>query len=181
MQKTIHASDKVVKKIEGLFHIIPFEKLRKTNLVEFDAIPFFSDYNGLDVVNHEPGAKSPGQVGGEGNHWYMHPFQEDNLITLAGNRYVELYSKQHWRVEKFEISNKCIKWNGEIVLDGPGILGWPCGVFHRNYSPNGSTSMNLAIRNEGFDVDTEFNIYNVDIESGEYSVARIWKLDQQFN
>ncbi len=181
MLKTIANSDKVVKKVEGLFHIIPFTKLRKTQSVEFDAIPFFSDYNWIDVVKHEPGARSPGKVEWEGNHWYMHPFQEDNLITLHGNRFVELYSKEHGKIEKFEISDNCIKWNWEVVLDGPWILGWPCGVFHRNYSPNWSVSMNLAIRNEGFDVDTEFNIYNVDTNTWEYSVARVWKLDQDFS
>ncbi|MDD2871889.1 MAG: hypothetical protein PHS49_07915 [Candidatus Gracilibacteria bacterium] len=168
----------ITKKIDGLFYIIPLKNLRHTNRVDFKAIPFFEDFNGIDIVNHEPGAMSPGQVEGQGSHWYMHPYQEDNLLTFQGNRFVELYTKEHGKVEKFEISNERILWNGELVYEGQAILGWPVNVFHRNYSPNGSISINLAYRTPGFDIDTEFNIYNLDTETGEYSVARIGKLDQ---
>ena len=73
----------------------------------------------------------------------MHPAQEDNLITLDGYRIVELYTPGHGKIETFEISANYIKWNGKIVLDGPGILGWPTGVYHRNNSLIPSASLNL--------------------------------------
>ena len=111
----------------------------------------------------------------------MHNWQEDNLLTISWNRFVELYTKEHWKIEKFEISKDFIKWNDEVVLDGHWILGWPPKVFHRNYSPEGSISINLAVRNEKFDIDTEFNIYDLDTNTGEYKVERIWKLDQNLN
>jgi hypothetical protein len=28
-------------------------------------------------------------------------------------------------IEKFEVSHAQIKWNGEVILDRAGILGWP--------------------------------------------------------
>lgn len=168
----------ITKKIDGLFYIIPLKNLRHTNRVDFKAIPFFEDFNGIDIVNHEPGAMSPWQVEWQWSHWYMHPYQEDNLLTFQWNRFVELYTKEHWKVEKFEISNERILWNWELVYEWQAILWWPVNVFHRNYSPNGSISINLAYRTPWFDIDTEFNIYNLDTETWEYSVARIGKLDQ---
>jgi hypothetical protein len=38
--------------------------------------------------------------------------------------------------------------------------------------------MNFAVRNNKFDLDTEFNIYDLDVHTWEFEVARIWKLDQ---
>jgi len=64
------------------------------------------------------------------------------------------------------------------VCDWPWILGWPTGVYHRNSSTKTSSSLNLWIRFEGFDVDTEFNIYDIDIEAGKVHMIREWSLDQ---
>jgi hypothetical protein len=152
--------------------------LRHTENVDFKMIPLFENFNGIDLVKHEPWAMSPGKVDWFWNHWYMHPYQEDNLLTFTWNRFVELYTKEHWKIEKFEISNENVKWNGEVVYVWQAILWWHEHVFHRNYSPNWSISMNFAYRKPGFDIDTEFNIYNLDTDTWEYSVARIWKLDQ---
>ncbi|MDD3145149.1 MAG: hypothetical protein PHV23_03465 [Candidatus Gracilibacteria bacterium] len=182
MSRNIHEkNEEIVKKIQGLFHIIPLKKLRNTDKVDFDVMSLYQEFNGIDIVTHEPGAKSPGSAGGKENLWYMHTGQEDNLITLSGNRYVELYTKNHGKIERFEISHNRIKWNGEIVLEGPGILGWPTGVFHRNYSPEGSVSMNFAVRDDKFNLDTEFNIYDLDVETGKFKVQRLGKLDQIIN
>jgi hypothetical protein len=38
--------------------------------------------------------------------------------------------------------------------------------------------MNFAVRNDTFDIDTEFNIYDVDTTTGAYEVVRLGKLDQ---
>ena len=108
----------------------------------------------------------------------MHNGQEDNLVTFSGTRFVELYNKEHWVIEKFEVSHAQIKLNGEVILDRAGILGWPTWVFHRPYSPEWSVSMNFAVRNDTFDIDTEFNIYDVDTTTGAYEVVRLGKLDQ---
>lgn len=171
----------IVKKIEWLFHIIPLKKLRNTKNVDFSSIPMYKELNWIDVVRHLPWAQSPWSAWWKDNLWYMHMWQEDNLITLSWYRFVELYTKEHWKIEKFEISHDYIKWNWEIVLDWPWILWWPTWVFHRNYSPEGSISMNLAIRNNVFNLDTEFNIYDLNLENWEYIVQRLWKLDQPNN
>jgi len=179
MEKFIHNRSKdIVKKEEGLFHIIPLKRLRHTNKVDFDVMSFFEEFNWIDIVTHQEWARSPWSVWNKENLWYMHKAQEDNLITLSGNRYVELYDMKNKKVERFEISHELIKHNWEIIHEGPAILGWPVWVFHRNYSPKGSVSMNFAVRTEGFNLDTEFNIYDLKIESWEYEVTRIWKEDQ---
>jgi hypothetical protein len=108
----------------------------------------------------------------------MHPWQEDNLITLCGNRTVELYNPKTKKIEEFEISHEYIKLNWELIYEGPAILWWNEGIFHRNHSPEGSVSQNFAVRDEKFNIDTEFNIYKLDINTWKYEVARIWKLDQ---
>ena len=179
MDKNIHEkNDKIVKKVEGLYHIIPMKQLRHTENVDFEVMSFFEEFNWVDIVKHESWARSPGSVNWEWDYWYMHPAQEDNLITLHGNRYVELYTKEHWKVERFEISYDRVKLNWEIIHEWPAILGWPTGVYHRNYSPEGSISMNFAVRSEKFDLDTEFNIYDVNTEFWEVRTVRLWKLDQ---
>lgn len=168
----------IIKQIKWLFYIIPLKSLRHTENVDFKSVPLFEDFNWIDIVKHEQWAVSPWKVEWQWNHWYMHPFQEDNLLTLSWNRFVEVYTKEHWKIEKFEISNERITWNWEVVLEWQWILWWPEHVFHRNYSPNWSTSMNFAYRKTGFNIDTEFNIYDLNTDTWEYSVARIWKLDQ---
>ena len=179
MQKTIHnKSDQISKKVEWLYHIIPLKQLRHTDSVDFEVMSFFEEFNGVDIVKHWEWAKSPWSINDKWDYWYMHPAQEDNLITLSWNRYVELYNKEHWKIERFEISHERIKLNWEILHEWPAILGWPVWGFHRNYSPEGSVSMNFAVRWSEFNLDTEFNIYDLDIETWDYKVARVWKLDQ---
>lgn len=182
MSRNIHEkNEEIVKKIQWLFHIIPLKKLRNTDKVDFDVMSLYQEFNWIDIVTHEPGAKSPWSAWWKENLWYMHTGQEDNLITLSWNRYVELYTKNHWKIERFEISHNRIKWNWEIVLEWPWILWWPTWVFHRNYSPEGSVSMNFAVRDDKFNLDTEFNIYDLDVETWKFKVQRLWKLDQIIN
>jgi len=179
MTKTMHdRDDLIVRKVEWLFHVIPLNKLRETNKVTFELVPSFNNIDAVDIVTHQPWARSPWSVWDKDNLWYMHNGQEDNLVTFSGTRFVELYNKEHWVIEKFEVSHAQIKWNGEVILDRAGILGWPTWVFHRPYSPEWSVSMNFAVRNDTFDIDTEFNIYDVDTTTGAYEVVRLGKLDQ---
>jgi hypothetical protein len=111
----------------------------------------------------------------------MHPHQDDNLIVLQGVRYVEIYTKAHGRIESFSITPERIEQNNRILFDGPGLLVWPRGVFHRIKSgENGSASINLATHYEGIDMRTNFNIYSLDIKTGEFRVIREGHLDQSF-
>jgi hypothetical protein len=108
----------------------------------------------------------------------MHPWQEDNLITLCGNRIVEIYNPNTKQIEQFDISHERIKHNWKIIHEWPAILWWNINIFHRNHSPEWSVSQNFAVRDNNFNIDTEFSIYKLDLESWEYEVARIGKLDQ---
>lgn len=165
---------------EWLFHIIPFSLLRHTENVDFHSIPYLDQINSMDRVIHWKNAVSPWRVWDVSEGWYMHPSQEDNLITTAWTRIVELYHPEFsdWKIEKFELSENYIKHNWKIVCDGPWILGWPTWVYHRNNSPEGSASLNLWIRFEWFDVDTEFNIYDINEKSWEIKMIRKWSKDQ---
>jgi len=166
----------IFKEVKGLYKIIPLTPFRKTPGVIFDIVPHeaFPRIDGIDRVIHQGGAISPGAVGEVEFPWYMHPHQEDYFLVLQGTRFTDIYTPEHGVVESFEISPQMIKQNNEVVFDGPAMLVWTCSVFHRIRSSekNGSISMNFAARYEGFDIKTNFNIYDVDIEKGTYQVIR---------
>ena len=179
MSEFVHnRNDDIIKKQEWLFHIIPIKRLRSTNKVDFDVMELYEEFNWIEIVTHKPWARSPWSVWEKDELWYMHRWQEDNLITLSWNRYVELYDMENKKIEHFEISHDCIRHNWAMIYEGPAVLWWPANVFHRNHSPKGSVSMNFSVRTEKFDLDTEFNIYSLDTLTWEFEVARIWKLDQ---
>jgi hypothetical protein len=72
-----------------------------------------------------------------------------------------------------------LEHNGNILYDGPALLVWPRGVFHRIKSgDHGSASINLATHYEGIDMRTNFNIYDLDTGTGEFRVLREGHLDQ---
>jgi hypothetical protein len=59
-----------------------------------------------------------------------------------------------------------------VLFDGPAMLVWPRYVFHRITSgPEGSASLNFAVHYEGLDMRTNFNIYDLDLETGEHRVS----------
>ncbi|GAB1455171.1 hypothetical protein MASR2M48_04780 [Spirochaetota bacterium] len=59
------------------------------------------------------------------------------------------------------------------------MLVWPTGVFHRiTTGEEGSASLNFAIRNPGFNVKTNFNVYDLDMERGKTTLLRAGYLDQ---
>ncbi|AZR81806.1 MULTISPECIES: hypothetical protein [Piscirickettsiaceae] len=165
--------------IEHLCFIIPLKPLRNTPNVQFFSVEGVTDgLAGVDLVIHEPGGKSPLIAGDDTWYWYMHTDQEDKLVVHQGKRLVELYSEKHGQVERFEVTADAVYHNGEKIHDGAAILGWEPYVFHRVHSPEGSLSTNYAKRLQGFDIDTNFNIYQLDTESGAYDVARLGALDQ---
>jgi hypothetical protein len=59
------------------------------------------------------------------------------------------------------------------------MLVWPTKVFHRITSGDqGSVSLNFAIRYPGFDIDTNFSIYDLDTTTGKCKLLRLGKVDQ---
>jgi hypothetical protein len=167
--------------IEGLCFIIPLALLRKTPSVEFYHIDgVMKNLGAIDKVVHQKGAYSPNIKGHtrKDKPWYMHLGQEDNLVVHEGKRIVELYSKKHQKVEKFEVTSHTIKHKGKVIFKGPAVFGWPKFVFHRIQSPQGSISTNYAKHFKAFDIKTNFNIYELNTKTGEYKVLREGHVDQ---
>ena len=178
----MYDNKEVFEEVKGLYKIIPLKPFRETPGVSFHVVPkdIFTRVDGIDRVVHTGGAISPGPVGDVERPWYMHPFQEDYLLVLQGIRYTDVYTVDHGIIERFEVSADKIVKNGKVLYDGPAMLVWPCSVFHRIRSDDkiGSISLNFAVRHDGFDIDTNFSIYSVDVEKGKYKVIRKGSLDQ---
>jgi hypothetical protein len=162
----------------GLCFVRPLPPLRTTPSVEFNAVPMIEGLSAIDRVKHFPGAFSPSVAGSEDRPWYMHPDQEDNLLVCHGLRIVELYSAEHGKMERFEVTPNELRHEGKVVYSGLHIFGWPVDVFHRVHSPEGSVSLNFARHFVNFDIKTNFNIYDLDVETGAYQVRRAGHLDQ---
>lgn len=175
---------KIVSEKEGLYRIIALNVFRKTPGVTFDLFPLeaIPHIDSIDRVLHDHNAQSPGAVGDVAQPWYMHTAQEDNLIVLHGRRDVDIYTPSHGRIEHFTVTPDQVFHNGELVFEGGAVLVWPTGVFHRILSgQEGSASINLAVHHEGFDIKTNFSIYNLNTETGEYRVIRPGHEDQVQN
>ena len=172
----------LVEEVPNLYKVIPLRLFRRTPGVYFDILPkeALPRVDGFDRVIHERGAVSPGQVGNVERPWYMHPHQDDNLMVLHGVRTVDLYTKRHGKVESFVVTPHRIEKNSKVVFEGAAMLVWPRAVFHRIVSSNelGSASLNFAVRYEGWDVRTNFSIYDLNPENGEFRVIREGHLDQ---
>lgn len=174
--------DSIVKEVSGFYKVIRLKELRRTEGVVFDVMEpsIVPKIDAIDRVLHQNGAVSPGAVGDVSRPWYMHPHQEDNLFVLHGKRNVELYIPGHGRVERFVITPDYIDHNGERILEGGGLIAWDVNVFHRIQSgEEGSASVNLATHHEGFDIRTNFNIYDLNTETGEYRLIREGFKDQK--
>lgn len=172
---------KIIKSIENLFSIVSLPPLRKTPGVTFDLIPkeIFKKASSIDRVIHHASAVSPGAIGDVTYPWYMHPDQADNLVVLYGTRHVDLYTSAHGKIETFIVTPGSILQNGKCVTKEPAMLIWPQNVFHRVRSDKeGSSSMNFAVHFKNFDIKTNFNIYDVNTETGEFKTIRDGHLDQ---
>lgn len=174
--------DLVFDEVSGLYRIIRLRVLRRTPGVCFDVVPrgALPRIDAIDRVLHDRGAVSPGPVGDVERPWYMHPHQDDNLIVLHGIRYVDIYTTAHGKVESFTVTPHEIRRGDEVVFDGPAMLVWPRGVFHRVLSceKQGSASLNFAVHYDGFDIRTNFSVYELRPETGQYRVIREGHLDQ---
>ncbi|MBM3956807.1 MAG: hypothetical protein FJ313_02000 [Gemmatimonadetes bacterium] len=177
----MEATGDVIREVPGLYQVIRFVPLRRTKSVAFDWLPLreIGRIDAIDRVMHGPGAFSPGSVGEVERPWYMHPHQDDHLLVLHGTRHVEIYTAAHGRIERFIAEPDRIEMNGELLYDGPAVLVWPRGVFHRIISgESGSASVNLATHHEGFDIRTNFNVYDLDPATGRFECIREGHLDQ---
>ena len=171
----------VIKEVKGLYHIVEMKLFRKTPGVVFDLYPLdnIPHIDAIDRVLHVGGASSPGAVGDIPVTWYMHQHQADNLIVLHGQRTVHLYTKEHGKVEEFVVQPQRIYHNGELIVEGGAVLCWPTHVFHRITSgDHGSASINLAIHYDGFDIKNNFDIYDLNTDTGDYRVVRKGYEDQ---
>ncbi|RJQ45951.1 MAG: hypothetical protein C4538_07485 [Nitrospiraceae bacterium] len=172
---------RIIEEVPGLYKLIPLNIFRRTPGVLFDNVPTkaFPNIGAIDRVVHVSRASSPGPVGDVKRPWYMHPHQEDNLIVLHGTRHVELYTRKHGKIENFEVSSEIIKKGGKVIYEGAAMLCWPTAVFHRVSSlEEGSVAINFAVHNKGIDIRTNFNIYDVNMETGAFRVIREGYLDQ---
>lgn len=172
---------RVIEEVKNLYSIIELTPFRKTEGVVFDLFPLdaLSNVGSIDRVIHNHNAVSPGPVGDVQRPWYMHPNQADNLIVLHGKREVDIYTKDHGKIEHFTVFPDKIYKNGELIYQGGAVLVWPCYVFHRIESGDeGSASINFAMHTDGFDIRTNFNIYDVNTDTGEYKLLREGFKDQ---
>lgn len=173
--------DYIIAEVPGLYRVIKLKEFRKTEGVNFDVMlrSMVPKVDAVDRVLHQKSAVSPGPVGDVERPWYMHTCQDDNLIVLQGTRYVEVYNQAHGKVEKFVVEPNKIMHNGELLFEGGAVLVWPAGVFHRIISgEEGSASVNLATHYDNFDIKTNFNIYDLNTETGEYKCIREGFKDQ---
>ena len=165
-----------------LYHLIPLQELRRTPGIVFDYVKLagIGEVAAIHRVLHVRGAVAPGPVGYVPRPWYMHTHQVDNLVVLHGTRYVELYSVEHGCVEHFTVQPNLILRGSEVLVEGGAILGWPVGIFHRIIScdKEGSASLNLAIHTPGFDPRRNFDIYDLEVASGQFRVIRAGHLGQ---
>ena len=165
----------------GLYRVIALVPFRKTEGVTFDLVPMetLPVISAIDRVIHQRAARSPGAVAGVERPWYMHTQQEDNLLVLHGRRTVELYSREHGRVETFTVEPGRVTRGERVVCDRPAMLSWPRRVFHRITSGDmGSISLNFAVRDPDCDMKTNFNIYDLDTVNGTFALVREGYLDQ---
>lgn len=174
---------RIVANVQGLYSVVPLNLFRKTKGVVFDNVPmkaFPAGISAIDRVVHESNGQSPGPVGDISRPWYMHPHQDDNLIIPCGTRHVELYTRAHARIERFTVTKDRIFYGEEVLFDGPAMLCWPRLVFHRVWSgPEGSVAINFAVHHEGIDIRTNFNIYDLDLDTGKFRVIREGYKDQE--
>jgi hypothetical protein len=170
-----------MEEVPGLYRIIPLQQFRRTPGVAFDILPgrLVPKVDAIDRVLHQGGALSPGPVGEVARPWYRHGHQDDNLLVLAGVRHVDIYTEAHGRVESFEVYPDRIERRGERWYEGPAMLVWPRGVFHRIRSGDqGSASVNLATHYEGWSVRNNFDVFELDPNSGANRVIREGWRDQ---
>ena len=168
-----------------LYRLIPLRTLRETAGVKFhEIVPSdIPKIHGIDRVIHGPNSISPGPIE-ETNPpikrpWYMHTGQDDNLMVLQGTRYVDIFNPKTQESASFIVTPDKIYKNDKLYYNGPAMVVWPAGIFHRIISgAEGSISLNFAKRTKDFDISNNFNIYDLNKDTGEYKLLKDGSDDQ---
>ncbi len=164
-----------------MYRLIPLRALRRTTGVTFDEIvpSDIPQIHGIDKVIHGPNSVSPGPVKHVTRPWYKHKGQDDNLLVLQGTRYIDIYDPNTHNKASFVITPDKVYKNDKLYYDGPAMVVWPSGIFHRIVSGDeGSISINFATRTHNFDLKDNFNIYDLDTETGEFLCIKNGNEDQ---
>jgi len=168
-----------------LYRIIPLRMLRRTPGVHFDEmVPSdIPKIDGIDRVIHAANSISPGPIQNDtttvSRPWYMHSGQDDNLMVLQGTRYIDIFNPSTKESASFIITPDKVYKNDKLYFDGPAMVVWPAGIFHRIISGSeGSISLNFATRTNKFNIQDNFNIYDLNRNTGEYSVLKEGDEDQ---
>lgn len=142
-----------------MFELLSYEKFRDTPSVRFFDITI-SASNARDLVYHDGPAISPNNTAESAWQFYLHPNQEDNLLSLKGGRTFFLVNFA-WEIP-FHIVR--LEANGKI-------LRIPPNTFHRSISdPDGSLVLNQAVRTAKATVHSEFRVYN------SYEIPRLERI-----
>ena len=168
-----------------LYRLIPLRTLRETAGVKFhEIVPSdIPKIHGIDRVIHGPNSISPGPIEDTNppikRPWYMHTGQDDNLLVLQGTRYVDIFNPKTKESASFIITPDKVYKNDKLYYNGPAMVVWPAGIFHRIISgAEGSISLNFAKRTKNFDISNNFNIYDLNKHSGEYTLLKDGSDDQ---
>eukprot|EP00727_Mastigamoeba_balamuthi_P005794 m51a1_g1834 hypothetical protein (187) ;mRNA; r:548515-549305 len=166
----------------GFWKVIPLQRfLNKDKTTTFSGLPMaeFPRIDGVDHMLVAPNAKSPGSVGAV-DGWYLHKYQQDNLLVMRGTHVAFLRrADRPGVVETFVVGPDFIERNGVRLLDGPCVLRWEPETYHQVHSgPEGSASLNFAVRCEGFDLKHEFDIWDVHGDGSDGVVVRQSHEDQ---
>lgn len=164
-----------------MYRLIPLRQLRRTAGVLFDEVvpSDIPNISGIDRVIHKANGISPGPVESVKRPWYMHPGQDDNLLVLQGERFVDIYCPKLKKLSSFIITPDKVYKDDKLYCDQPAMVVWPAGIFHRIISGSeGSISVNFAVRTKDFDLSNNFNIYDLNVETGSYKLIRDGSLDQ---
>eukprot|EP01107_Rhizomastix_libera_P015148 TRINITY_DN537_c0_g1_i1.p1 TRINITY_DN537_c0_g1~~TRINITY_DN537_c0_g1_i1.p1 ORF type:complete len:176 (+),score=2.08 TRINITY_DN537_c0_g1_i1:36-563(+) len=161
--------------VPGYWAILPLRSFRHTETVTFRAVDMkeFPSIQGIDHVEHQSNARSPGTYDGVVG-WYFHRHQQDNLLVMRGERTTTLRSPLYpGREDVFVVSPQGITHNGVVACSEPAVLRWEPLTFHRvDSGVDGSLSLNFAVRLQGFDIDHEFDIHQVDPKTHTSVVIR---------
>ena len=105
--------------MSGLYRIIPLRQLRRTVGVKFDEmVPSdIPKIDGIDRVIHGPNSVSPGPIDNVKRPWYMHPGQDDNLMVLQGERYIDIYDPISRKNASFIVTPDKIYKNDKLYYD----------------------------------------------------------------
>ena len=161
--------------MSNLYRLIPLRILRRTYGVSFDEIvpSDIPRIHGIDRVIHLANSISPGPIEDVKRPWYMHTNQDDNLLVLQGTRYIDIYNPKDKLGASFIITPDKVYKNEKLYYNGPAMVVWPAGIFHRIISGSeGSISVNFASRNYGFNLKDNFNIYDLNKDTGEYKLLK---------